>query len=159
MPKPQLLFLRGDTEGAFGAIKFYWPFFYVARLAENPGYEPATLITPTAEEAIDALADADAAIFYGHGNAGKVWLKPHRKEVLDMEGVWKLVRLRQMRNRSPMNFVHIACCETCRSPEWVEAWLEATRSLRGYEVDTYDPRSPFSVPECKLYTKASQQSG
>ena len=82
MPKPTLLFVRGDTEGAFGAIKFYWPFFYVARLAENVGYEPRTLLTPSVDEAIDALVEADAAIFYGHGNVGKVWLKPHRKAAM-----------------------------------------------------------------------------
>ncbi|MDQ2985738.1 MAG: hypothetical protein M3R13_03315 [Armatimonadota bacterium] len=156
MPKPTLLFIRGDTEGAFGAIKFYWPFFYVSRLTENPGYEPSTLLTPTVEEAIDALADADAAIFYGHGNSGKVWLKANRKAAFDVAGVLELARLRKLRNRDPMHFVHVACCETCKDAAWVDAWLEVTRVLRGYEVDTYDPKSPFSVPDCKTYIKVSQ---
>ena len=156
MSKPKLLFVRGDTEGAFGAIKFYWPFFYVARLAENVEYEPSTLLTPSVEEAIDALADVDAAIFYGHGNSGKVWLKPHRTAALDTEGVRHIARLRQIRERERMDFVHVACCETCKDTTWVEAWLDVTKLLRGYEVDTYDPRAPFSVPDCKIYTKASQ---
>jgi pyruvate/2-oxoglutarate dehydrogenase complex dihydrolipoamide dehydrogenase (E3) component len=29
-------------------------------------------------------------------------------------------------------------------------------ALRGYEVDTYDPKNPFSLPDCKTYIKASQ---
>lgn len=156
MSKPKLLFVRGDTEGAFGAIKFYWPFFYVARLAENVGYEPRTLFTPTVDEAIDALSDADAAIFYGHGNAGKVWLKPHRKAALETEDVLRLARHRRFIGKDTMNFVHIACCETCRRQDWVDAWLEVTQVLRGYEVDTYDPKNPFSLPDCKTFTKLSQ---
>src|SRR5688572_20607610 len=148
MPKPSLLFVRGDTEGAFGAIKFYWPFFYVARLAENVGYEPRTLLTPSVDEAIDALAEADAAIFYGHGNVGKVWLKPHRKAAMTTDDVWDLAQRRRILDKDKMNFVHVACCETCRDPRWVEAWLEVTQVLRGYEVDTYDPKNPFSVPAC-----------
>jgi hypothetical protein len=156
MPKPNLLFVRGDTEGAYGAIKFYWPFFYVARLAENVGYEPRTILTPSVEEAIDELVEADAAIFYGHGNAGKVWLKPHRKAALTTADVWNLARKRQILGKEKMNFVHVACCETCKDAGWVEAWLEVTEVLRGYEVDTYDPKNPFSVPDCKTYTKVSQ---
>jgi hypothetical protein len=148
-----LLFVRGDTEGAFGAIKFYWPFFYVARLAENVGYEPSTIFTPTVEQALDALTKADAAIFYGHGNAGKVWLKSNRKTALLSEHVRELAVRRKALGLSKMHFAHVACCETCRDPEWVAAWLEVTNVLRGYEVDTYDPRNPFSVPECKTYTK------
>jgi hypothetical protein len=157
--KPRLLFVRGDTEGAFGAIKFYWPFFYVARLAENVGYEPSTLITPSVAEAIDTLETADAAIFYGHGNAGKVWLKPHRKAALQTADVLELARRRSFTGREKMDFVHVACCETCRDSEWVQAWLECTKLLRGYEVDTYDPKNPFSLPECKTYTKLSQSPG
>ena len=156
MPKPNLLFVRGDTEGAYGAIKFYWPFFYVARLAENVGYEPRTILTPSVEEAIDELVEADAAIFYGHGNAGKVWLKPNRKAALTTADVWNLARKRQILGKEKMNFVHVACCETCKDAGWVEAWLEVTKVLRGYEVDTYDPKNPFSVPDCKTYTKVSQ---
>jgi hypothetical protein len=156
MPKPNLLFVRGDTEGAYGAIKFYWPFFYVARLAENVGYEPRTILTPSVEEAIDELVESDAAIFYGHGNAGKVWLKPHRKAALTTADVWDLARKRQILGKQKMNFVHVACCETCKDRGWVEAWLEVTKVLRGYEVDTYDPKNPFSVPDCKTYTKVSQ---
>lgn len=156
MPKPTLLFVRGDTEGAYGAIKFYWPFFYVARLAENVGYEPLTLWTPSVEEAIDALAEADAAIFYGHGNAGKIWLKPNHKAALTAENVGEIAQRRHLYSKEKMNFVHIACCETCRDGEWVQAWLAVTRVLRGYEVDTYDPKNPFAVPECKTYTNLSQ---
>lgn len=156
MPKPTLLFVRGDTEGAFGAIKFYWPFFYVARLAENVGYEPRTLLTPNVDEAIDALAEADAAIFYGHGNAGKVWLKPQRKAALTAESVREVAQRRHLYSKEKMSFVHVACCETCKDAEWVQAWLGVTRVLRGYEVDTYDPKNPFAVPECKTYTNLSQ---
>src|SRR5687768_3961266 len=149
MPKPTLLFVRGDTEGAFGAIKFYWPFFYVARLAENIGYEPRTLLTPTVEEAITALVEVDAAVFYGHGNPGKVWLSPHRKAALVTSDVKLLARKRQILGKGKMNFVHVACCETCKDKAWVDAWLDVTQVLRGYEVDTYDPKNPFSVPDCK----------
>src|SRR5688572_16206299 len=156
MPKPSLLFVRGDTEGAFGAIKFYWPFFYVARLTENVGYEPRTLLTPSLDEAIRALTEADAAIFFGHGNAGKIWLKPNRQAALTTQDVESLAQRRRMLGREKMHFVHVACCETCRDRIWVGAWLEVTRILRGYEVDTYDPRNPFSVPECQTYTKVSQ---
>ncbi|MEO7454249.1 MAG: hypothetical protein ABIV13_05750 [Fimbriimonadales bacterium] len=153
MPKPTLLFVRGDTEGAFGAIKFYWPFFYVARLAENVGYEAHTIFTPSVDEAIDALVEADAAIFYGHGNAGKVWLQPNRKAALVTADILTVATRRQILGLEKMHFVHVACCETCRDSEWVQAWLQVTKVLRGYEVDTYDPRNPFSVPECKTYIK------
>jgi hypothetical protein len=157
--KGELLFIRGDTEGAYGAIKFYWPFFYVARLLENSSYEPRTLLTPSATEALEALAGADAAIIYGHGNAGKVWLKPHRGAALDTDDVRALAQLRLERAKQPMDFVHIACCETCKDKEWVQMWLEVTEILRGYEVDTYDPRNPFVIPDCKTYIKASQDEG
>jgi hypothetical protein len=156
VPKPNLLFVRGDTEGAFGAIKFYWPFFYVARLVEHVGYEPKTIFTPSVEDALDALVEADAAIFYGHGNAGKVWLKPDRGAALTVEDIRKLATRRQILGLEKMDFVHVACCETCKNPEWVQAWLEVTNVLRGYEVDTYDPKNPFSLPDCKTYIKASQ---
>lgn len=159
MTKGELLFIRGDTEGAYGAIKFYWPFFYVARLIENSSYEPRTLLTPTATEAIEALAGADAAIVYGHGNAGKVWLKPNRGAALETEDVRALAQLRTERAKPPMDFVHIACCETCKDTEWVEAWLAVAAIVRGYEVDTYDPRNPFTIPDCKTYLRASHHEG
>jgi len=152
----ELLFIRGDTEGAFGAIKFYWPFFYVARLIENSGYEPRTLLTPTTDEAVDALATAGAAIIYGHGNPGKVWLKPNKAAAITTDDVRSLWLMRKEKRKPPMDFVHIACCETCKDADWVQAWLDVTEMLRGYEVDTYDPRNPFSIPDCKTYLKVSQ---
>lgn len=161
MSNGELLFVRGDTEGAFGAIKFYWPFFYVARLIENPDYEPRTLITPSPSQAVEALARAGAAIFYGHGNSGKVWLKANRKAALVTEDVRTLAARRQELGMPPMDFVHIACCETCKDIEWVNAWLTVTALLRGYEVDTYDPKNPFAIPDCKTYLqeKSVTQSG
>lgn len=159
MSKGELLFIRGDTEGAYGAIKFYWPFFYVARLIENSGYEARTLLTPTVNEAIEALAGADAAIIYGHGNTGKIWLRPNRGAAVVTDDVRALAQLRQERGKPPMDFVNIACCETCKDPEWVEAWLTVTEILRGYEVDTYDPKNPFVIPDCTTYLKASHDPG
>lgn len=154
--KRSLLLIRGDTVGPLGAIKAYWPIFYLSRLWQHRGYRPRVLVRPTVDEAIEQIARADAVVFYGHGNPGAIWLGYKRTNGLRRDDVLKIAELRRQRGLPLLDFVHIACCQTCKDPAWVAAWLEAAEYVRGYEADTYDPRRPFSIPVCETYRKPSQ---
>jgi hypothetical protein len=107
-------------------------------------YDLEVMVRPSLDRVIQALRESDAAIFYGHGRAGVIHLG---EEDLATENLARVSDGRQ----KPLDFVHIACCDTCLDRGWVEAWLRTTRVLKGYDTVTYRPLDPFRIPKPKTY--------
>ncbi|MBA3727145.1 MAG: hypothetical protein H0W86_12060 [Armatimonadetes bacterium] len=155
----KLLFIQGDISGAMGAILYYWPIFFKFRLRENPGYDYATLFRPNVDNAVQAIAQADAFIYYGHGNSGGIWLR-HRSgssmsQRLAAAEVRQIAEERKQMGKGPLNFVQIAGCDTLRDQEWIDAWLEVAMEVRGFDEVTYNWRRPFRIPKEKRFRRPS----
>ena len=153
--KRKLLFVQGDVEGAAGMVKLYWPIFLYSRLREHPGYEHAVIYSPSVEYAVWAISQADALVFYGHGYSGGVWLGSRKENLTESQfGIEEVRKLALARGGRRLDFVHIACCDTLRSTEWIEAWLAIANEVIGFDEITYDIRKPLIIPRAKTIRRA-----
>jgi hypothetical protein len=140
-----LAIVKGDTSQPLGAIEMYWPFFLWRRRRQfGKDYAIRVYRQPTKADVLMHLSSADAAIFYGHGHPGVVHLGSDdftTSDVAELAG----------KRSTDLDFVHIACCGTCASGDWVEAWLKLTPRLSGFRGQTYDIRTPFHIPSAAVF--------
>jgi hypothetical protein len=156
-PKRKLLFVQGDVEGAAGMVKIYWPLFLRSRLREHPGYEHAAIYSPSVEYALWAMTQADAVVFYGHRYPGGVWLGSRKENLTESQiGIEEVRKLRSALDGRRLDFVHIACCDTLRSSEWIEAWLAISEEVTGFDEITYDIRRPLRIPKAKTIRRTAE---
>ncbi len=154
--RKKLVIVRGDTSGAWGAIKAYWPLFLFSRWIQfRKSFELAILKAPTRERAIEAIAAASGVVFYGHGDKGRVFLKDkanksaNTDDMLDVAAVRTLLAQRASRAAPKLDVAMIACCDTLRDEEWCDVWLEAARVVRGYDGLTYNWKRPLLIPKMR----------
>jgi RHS repeat-associated protein len=115
----------GDTS-TFG----WWGWFWHANAENNM----------TRKTAMVAFADADlSASIFGHGARGIVYLGTN-DEQLNADDMRKVAAARKRMHKAKLQCVEFDCCETCASPEFVNACLDFADEVRGYEGWTVSKR-------------------
>ncbi len=167
--KKKLVVIRGDISGEdwFWINLYWWLVFlpWVWRLFGSQ-YEIIVIYSPSKSEAIEAIADADAVIFYGHGYFGMIVLRAGSKggkkggkkkkgdlspEVLTTTDIATIEAERRKRKKGKLDFVFFASCYTCADKGWRDAWLRIAVEVWGYETETYDPSKPLDPPEYRKW--------
>lgn len=104
----------------------------VARLVYEPRGTVTRLIHPTHEEFTEALELAEALWFWGHGNAGGLWLA--KGVFFSLEDV----RAAALHRETPLQLATLRACHTLSSLEAEQAWLMLADRVEGFRGVTME---------------------
>ena len=152
----KILVIKGDTSGPKHDFLewFFWNILLpgIKKGAEEDGDTVEVLDNPTKEQALEGLAECDAAILYGHGNPGNFILNgngkgkhagqdkngnKYKQDVLGVKDGYEVATRRARRGKGPMSGIAFLSCETVGDSKFVDAWLWAAQKVLGYKGMTH----------------------
>ena len=153
------------VSGAGGTIASYWYIFYqVVCDTYGDEYDIEVVVSPTEEEAIDAISGADAVITYGHGSSDRLILRAGSKggkkggkkgengDSLDATSAKKIADKRKANGKGKLDFILIFNCFVCGSEDFVREWSKLVDGiLLGYTGWTVEPQGPFGIGIPKVH--------
>lgn len=132
-----LLIVRGDEDRVpFSNLAFG---FTLGRRAGR------LMVKPSPEELREALLEADAFFFYGHGDRhGRLHLGNGR--FFTQEDLKWVIDERKKRNLPKLEFAEVRACHSASTAEYVNRWLELSNSIGCFPNVTASAMPPFIHP-------------